>query len=203
MINELPKLEFSYDALEPYIDTQTMETHYSKHHKTYLEKLIALVTGTSLENQDLESVLMSPNLIDESIRTGVINNGGGVYNHNFFWSVLAPPSGRTPGGVLLERINQQFGSFDAFKEEFGKSALSLFESGWTWLVIDKDAHLSIKNTANQATPISEGLRPLLALDVWEHAYYLKYQNRRADYISNWWNVVNWEKVAKLLEKATV
>ncbi len=203
MINELPKLEFSYDALEPYIDTQTMELHYGKHHRTYLEKLIALVTGTSLENQDLESVLMSPNLIDESIRTGVINNGGGVYNHNFFWSVLAPASGHTPGGVLLERINQQFGSFDALKEEFGKSALSLFGSGWTWLALDKDGRLSIKNTANQATPISEGLKPLLALDVWEHAYYLKYQNRRADYILNWWNVVNWDKVNELLEEATV
>jgi len=201
MIKELPKLEYAYNALEPYIDAQTMEIHYSKHHKTYLEKLTALVEGTPLQEQELEEVLMAPNLIDESIRTGVLNNGGGVYNHNFFWKVMAPPTHQTPNGIILEKINEQFGNIDSFKEEFGKSALSLFGSGWTWLVIDENGRISIKNTANQSTPISEGLQPLLALDLWEHAYYLKYQNRRADYVTNWWNVVNWTKVSELTEKA--
>ena len=198
MLKELPQLNYTFDALEPYIDAQTMEIHYTKHHKTYLDKLIMAVAGTSLENMELEDMLMSPSVIDESIKTSVLNNGGGVFNHNFFWKIIGPANGGAPDGEILEKINETFGSFDVFKEEFNKSALSLFGSGWTWLVQGKDGKVKILNTQNQATPISEGYRPLLALDIWEHAYYLKYQNRRADYISNWWNVVNWNNVGQML-----
>ncbi|KKS60697.1 superoxide dismutase [candidate division WWE3 bacterium RIFOXYD1_FULL_43_17] len=198
MIKELPKLNYAYDDLEPYIDALTMETHYTKHHQAYLDKLTAAIADTSLEDMELEDILMSPNSIGETIRTAVLNNGGGVYNHNFFWSVIGPAEGKTPNGELLAKINELSGSFDAFKEEFTKSALSLFGSGWTWLVQGKDGKLMVMNTQNQATPLTEGYKPLLALDVWEHAYYLKYQNRRADYITNWWNVVNWDNVAKML-----
>ena len=198
MIKELPKLNYAYDDLEPYIDALTMETHYTKHHQAYLDKLTAAIADTSLEDMELEDILMSPNSIGETIRTAVLNNGGGVYNHNFFWSVIGPAEGKTPNGELLAKINELSGSFDAFKEEFTKSALSLFGSGWTWLVQGKDGKLMGMNTQNQATPLTEGYKPLLALDVWEHAYYLKYQNRRADYITNWWNVVNWDNVAKML-----
>ncbi len=198
MLKELPQLNYTFDALEPYIDAQTMEIHYTKHHKTYLDKLIMAVTGTSLENMELEDILMSPGVVDETIKTAVLNNGGGVFNHNFFWKIIGPANGGGPDGEILEKINETFGSFETFKEEFSKSALSLFGSGWTWLVQGKDGKVKIMNTQNQATPISEGYRPLLALDIWEHAYYLKYQNRRADYISNWWNVVNWNSVSQML-----
>lgn len=198
MLKELPQLNYTLDALEPYIDAQTMEIHYTKHHKTYLDKLIMAVTGTSLENMELEDILMSPGVVDETIKTAVLNNGGGVFNHNFFWKIIGPANGGGPDGEILEKINETFGSFETFKEEFSKSALSLFGSGWTWLVQGKDGKVKIMNTQNQATPISEGYRPLLALDIWEHAYYLKYQNRRADYISNWWNVVNWNSVSQML-----
>ncbi|HBY10423.1 superoxide dismutase [candidate division WWE3 bacterium RIFOXYC2_FULL_42_13] len=198
MLKELPQLNYTLDALEPYIDAQTMEIHYTKHHKTYLDKLIMAVAGTSLENMELEDILMSPGVVDETIKTAVLNNGGGVFNHNFFWKIIGPANGGGPDGEILEKINETFGSFETFKEEFSKSALSLFGSGWTWLVQGKDGKVKIMNTQNQATPISEGYRPLLALDIWEHAYYLKYQNRRADYISNWWNVVNWNSVSQML-----
>lgn len=198
MIKELPKLNYAFDDLEPYIDAQTMEIHYTKHHQAYLDKLTTAIANTSLENMELEDILMSPNSIGESIRTAVLNNGGGVYNHNLFWTVIGPAEGKTMEGELLAKINEMSGSFDAFKEEFTKSALSLFGSGWTWLLQGKDGKLMIKNTQNQATPLTEGYKPLLALDVWEHAYYLKYQNRRADYVTNWWNVVNWDNVSKLL-----
>ena len=198
MLKELPQLNYTFDALEPYIDAQTMEIHYTKHHKTYLDKLIMAVTGTSLENMELEDILMSPGVVDETIKTAVLNNGGGIFNHNFFWKIIGPVNGGGPDGEILEKINETFGSFETFKEEFSKSALSLFGSGWTWLVQGKDGKVKIMNTQNQATPISEGYRPLLALDIWEHAYYLKYQNRRADYISNWWNVVNWNSVSQML-----
>ena len=198
MLKDLPELNYTFDALEPYIDAQTMEIHYTKHHKTYLDKLIMAVSGTSLENMELEDILMSPGAIDETIKTAVLNNGGGVFNHNFFWKIMGPPNSNAPEGGILEKINETFGSFQAFKEEFNKSALSLFGSGWTWLVQGKDGKVMIMNTQNQVTPISEGYRPILALDIWEHAYYLKYQNRRADYISNWWNVVNWNSVSQML-----
>jgi len=198
MIKELPKLNYAYDDLEPYIDALTMETHYTKHHQTYLDKLTTAIADTSLEDMELEDILVSPNAIPESIRTAVLNNGGGVFNHNLFWSIIGPAEGKTPTGELLAKINEMSGSFETFMEEFTKSALSLFGSGWTWLVQGKDGKLKIMNTQNQATPLTEGYKPLLALDVWEHAYYLKYQNRRADYIANWWNVVNWDNVAKML-----
>jgi len=198
MLKELPQLNYTFDALEPYIDAQTMEIHYTNHHKTYLDKLIMAVAGTSLENMELEDILMSPGVVDETIKTAVLNNGGGVFNHNFFWKIIGSANGGGPDGEILEKINETFGSFETFKEEFSKSALSLFGSGWTWLVQGKDGKVKIMNTQNQATPISEGYRPLLALDIWEHAYYLKYQNRRADYISNWWNVVNWSSVSQML-----
>ena len=194
MIKELPKLNYAYDDLEPYIDALTMETHYTKHHQAYLDKLTAAIADTSLEDMELEDILMSPNSIGETIRTAVLNNGGGVYNHNFFWSVIGPAEGKTPNGELLAKINELSGSFDAFKEEFTKSALSLFGSGWTWLVQGKDGKLMVMNTQNQATPLTEGYKPLLALDVWEHAYYLKYQNRRPEYVENFFKVINWNKV---------
>ncbi len=198
MIKELPKLNYAYDDLEPYIDALTMETHYTKHHQTYLDKLTTAIADTSLEDMELEDILISPNAIGETIRTAVLNNGGGVFNHNLFWSIIGPAEGKTPTGELLAKINEMSGSFETFMEEFTKSALSLFGSGWTWLVQGKDGKLKVMNTQNQATPLAEGYKPLLALDVWEHAYYLKYQNRRADYIANWWNVVNWDNVAKML-----
>lgn len=199
---ELPKLNYSYDSLEPYIDSRTMEIHYTKHHATYVNKLNeALEKHPELMNKNLEDLLKDLDNIPSDIRTTVRNNGGGHYNHTLFWSIMGPNGSRKPIGKLAQRIDEVFGSFDKFKLEFSDSALNRFGSGWAWLVLDKYGHLSIISTPNQDNPIMIGLYPpILGIDVWEHAYYLKYQNRRAEYIESWWNVVNWEEVEKKLFK---
>lgn len=192
----LPKLEYSFDALEPYIDTATMEVHYSKHHQTYLDKFVAaLEKYPQLQDQKVEDMLKDLNSIPEDIRMAVRNMGGGYYNHNIFWANLAPNSKMLP--EVEKALLDSFPSVAEFKKEFEAKALSLFGSGWTWLVKNPEGKLEIINTSNQDNPISSSeVKLLLALDVWEHAYYLKYQNRRAEYVANWWNVVNWEHVAK-------
>jgi len=195
---ELPQLSYSYNALEPYIDSQTMELHHGKHHAGYVSKLNAALEGhEDLADKSLEDLLTSLDSLPEDIRVAVRNNGGGHYNHSLFWKVMSPKAnggGGDPEGVVLESVIQTFGSIASFRDEFAASAVSVFGSGWVWLVMDDSQKLSIKTTPNQDSPVSRGLRPILGLDVWEHAYYLKYQNRRPDYIEAWWNVVNWQGV---------
>lgn len=197
MSHKLPELKYEYKALEPYIDELTMTIHHSKHHAAYVNNLNAALEGHSeLQEKSLEELLTSLGSLPESIRTAVRNNGGGHYNHSLFWSIMGPNKGGEPQGELLEKINEKFGSFEKFKEAFNKAAATRFGSGWAFLVLSKDGTLDIVSTPNQDSPISEGLNPILALDVWEHAYYLKYQNRRPDYISEWWNVVDWDAVSE-------
>ena len=192
---ELPKLAYAYDALEPWIDAKTMEIHYIKHHQAYVDKLnAALEKYPDLQEKPLEELLKNLAGVSEDIRTAVRNNGGGHYNHSLFWNWMAPKAGGIPTGELLKNLESAFGSFEKFKEEFSNAAMSRFGSGWAWLVKDSSGALKIVSTANQDCPISEGLIPLLGLDLWEHSYYLKYQSRRAEYIEAWWNVVNWNEV---------
>ncbi|HLB51870.1 superoxide dismutase [candidate division WWE3 bacterium RIFCSPHIGHO2_12_FULL_38_15] len=192
---ELPQLQFAYDALEPYIDAMTMEIHHSKHHAAYINNLNkALEPYMDLETKELEELVKDLNSLPESIRTAVQNNGGGHYNHTFFWKILTPNSTKLPEGLLAEAINKEFGNFENFKMEFNKAAMGRFGSGWAWLIMDGNKNLSVVSTPNQDNPIMGGFRPVLGLDVWEHAYYLKYQNRRADYVNAFWNVVNWIQV---------
>jgi superoxide dismutase, Fe-Mn family len=192
----LPELKYSYNSLEPYIDEMTMSIHYGKHHAAYINNLnAALEKYPQLQEKSLEELLSSLDTIPEDIRTAVRNNGGGHYNHSLFWSIMAPTSGGEPTGELAERIKERFGSFEEFKDLFGKAAVGRFGSGWAWLVISKAGSLEIVSTPNQDSPVSEGHKPLLGLDVWEHAYYLKYQNRRPDYIKEWWSVVDWDEVS--------
>lgn len=201
MAFELPKLPYSYDALEPYIDARTMEIHYSKHHAGYVNNLnAALEKHPELKNKDVEDLLKDLDNIPNDIRTSVRNNGGGHYNHSIFWTIMGPKVEEKPFGKLAEKIDKTFGSFENFKEEFSKAAVSRFGSGWAWLVTDDFGNMSIISTPNQDNPISFGLKPILGLDVWEHAYYLKYQNRRIEYIEAWWNVVNWKEVENRFEK---
>lgn len=198
---ELPKLSYSYDALEPFLDAKTMELHHSKHHATYVAKLNeVLAQAPEWQDKTLKELLTSLEKLPESIRTAVRNHGGGHFNHSLFWQIMAPKAGGEPKGKLNKALIDSFGSFPAFKEQFTKAAVGIFGSGWAWLVKDDSSKLSITITPNQVSPISEGLVPLLTLDVWEHAYYLKFQNRRAEYIEAWWNVVNWAEVAKRLDK---
>jgi len=197
MAFELPKLDYSYNALEPYIDEQTVVIHHTKHHQAYVDKLNAAVKGTKYENMKIEEILKDLNSIPKEIKTAVVNNGGQHFNHSFFWKSLAP--GQKPSGKVLDAINQKWGSFDKFREEFSNSAATLFGSGWTWLV-SNNGQLEIMQTPNAGTPISEGKTPLLVIDVWEHAYYLLRQNRRPEYIQNWWNVVNWKEVERRFGK---
>ena len=193
---ELPPLPYAADALEPYIDAQTMTIHHDKHHQAYVNNLNAAIEKhPELANKSLEDLLRDLNAVPEDIRTAVRNNGGGTWNHDMFWVIMAPKAAVTPNAELLKALEAAFGSFDAFKSQFEKAAMGRFGSGWAWLV-KKGDNLSIMSTANQDNPMSEGLTPIMGLDVWEHAYYLKYQNRRAEYVSNWWNVVNWENIAK-------
>lgn len=204
---ELPKLKYSYDALEPFIDAKTMEIHHSKHHQTYVDKLNeVLAKYPNFSTKSLEEMLGDLSIVPEDIRTAVKNHGGGHWNHSFFWQILtdqrrldADSSGNLQGNDLLKVIENQFVSFDSFKEQFIKIALGHFGSGWAWLSKDKDDKLMIHSTANQDCPLSQGLKPILGVDLWEHAYYLKYQNRRVEYLENWWQVVNWEKVVKNYE----
>jgi Fe-Mn family superoxide dismutase len=193
----LGELPYSYDALEPYIDTQTMEIHHQKHHNAYITKLnTALETSSEWQGKDVDEIIKNLNSVPENIRTAVRNNGGGHYNHTLFWSIMGANAGGEPGGDLGSSINEVFGSFSEFKEEFSGAAVNRFGSGWAWLVLDPSGKLAVLSTANQDNPLTEGFKPLMGLDVWEHAYYLKYQNRRPEYIENWWNVVNWSAVAE-------
>lgn len=195
MAFELPKLAYAYDALEPHIDARTMEIHHSKHHNTYVTNLNGIVEKTpELAGKSLEALLGDLNAVPESARMIVRNHGGGTYNHNVYWEVMGPNAGGAPKGELSKAIDASFTSFDAFKAEFEKAATTRFGSGWAWLV-KKGSGLAVVSTANQDSPISEGLTPLMCIDVWEHAYYLKYQNRRPEYITAFWNVINWDAVA--------
>lgn len=195
MKHQLPELKYSYNALEPYIDETTMNIHHSRHHAAYVNNLnAALESYPALQEKSLEELIKGLDEVPGDVYWAVRNNGGGHYNHSLFWSILGPHAGDKPSGELLERLEAKFGSFEAFKEAFGKAALARFGSGWAWLVLDKDGELAIVSTANQDSPLSDGLYPLLGLDVWEHAYYLKYQNKRTDYISAWWAVLNWKAV---------
>jgi len=201
MKHELPKLPYDYNALEPYVDAQTMEIHYSKHHNGYVTKLNgALEKYPELQEKSLKELRTDLNAIPEDIRGAVRNNGGGHMNHSLFWTVMKKAEGQKPEGELLEAINEKFGSFEEFKTVFSDAAATRFGSGWAWLVV-KDGKLEVMSTPNQDNPVSEGYEPILGLDVWEHAYYLKYQNRRPEYIENWFNVVNWEEVSKLYKEA--
>lgn len=194
----LPKLSYSYEALEPYIDAKTMEIHYSKHHQAYVDNLNkALEKYPAFYEKNIEDILNDINSIPEEIRQQVINHGGGHANHSLFWSIMNPNPKPKPQSELLEEIEKTFGSFEKLKEEFTGRALSIFGSGWMFLVVTPDRKLMLKRHSFQNSPVSQGNYPILALDVWEHAYYLKYQNRRAEYIDAWWNVVDWEAVEKL------
>ncbi len=205
----LPKLPYAYDALEPYIDALTMEIHYTKHHQGYTNKLNAAIENyPDLQQKTIEELLGNINSLPENIRTAVRNNGGGYWNHSFFWEIMTPNAKPQPEGELLQAIEKFFGSFERFKEEFSNAANSRFGSGWAWLVV-KDGRLLVGSTPNQDNPLMDvcdnelkGGIPILGLDVWEHAYYLKYQNRRPEYVQNWWNVVNWDKVAEHFKRAT-
>lgn len=193
----LPKLPYEFDALEPWIDKKTMEIHYGKHHQAYCDKLnLALEKHPKLSDKPVEELLADLNAVPEEIRTAVRNNGGGYVNHNLFWEIMTIGSGNKFSGKIAEKISEQFGDLENFKKKFSEIAMNRFGSGWVWLVY-KNGKLEIISTANQDSPISDGINPILGLDVWEHAYYLKYQNRRADYISAFWNVVNWKKVNEL------
>lgn len=197
MAHELPPLPYSNNALEPYIDERTMQIHHDLHHGGYVKNLNAALEGhPDLQKLSIEELLMNLNRVPESIRNAVRNNGGGHLNHTIFWKIMAPNAGGQPRGALAEAINKSFGGFDKFKETFSNAAMTRFGSGWAWLVKNPNGSLEILSTPNQDNPISEGKFPVMGLDVWEHAYYLKYQNRRAEYVANWWNVVNWEEVAK-------
>lgn len=195
MAFELPKLAYAFDALEPHIDARTMEIHYSKHHQAYTNNLNAAIEGTDLAGKSIEDILNNLDLDNKAVR----NNGGGYFNHNLFWEVMAPNAGGTPSGDLAAAIDEAFGSFEAFKDAFSKAAATQFGSGWAWLCV-KNGKLEVCGTANQDNPLMPGIgcegTPILGLDVWEHAYYLNYQNRRPDYINAFFNVINWDVVAK-------
>lgn len=192
---QLPKLPYSYDALEPHIDARTMEIHHTKHHQTYINNVnAALEKYPALAEKSVQDLIRDLNAVPEDIRTVVRNNGGGHANHSLFWTIMAPKAGGEPSGELAEAIKSAFGGFDSFKDQFSKAAAGRFGSGWAWLSVD-GGKLAVTSTPNQDSPLSEGLTPILGLDVWEHAYYLNYQNRRPDYIAAWWNVVNWKQVA--------
>jgi len=194
MAHQLPSLPYAFDALEPHIDAQTMQIHHGKHHQAYINNLnTALEAHPDLQAKSVEDLIKDLNALPEAIRTAVRNNGGGHANHSLFWTLLAPNAGGAPTGKAADAITGAFGSFDAFKEQFAKAATTRFGSGWAWLV-SSSGKLAIESTANQDSPIMEGKKPILGLDVWEHAYYLKYQNRRPDYIGAFWNVVNWDTV---------
>jgi Fe-Mn family superoxide dismutase len=196
----LPPLPYPADALEPSIDRQTMEIHHDRHHGTYVNNLnAALEQYPDLQSKSIEELLRAVNSVPENIRTAVRNSGGGHANHSMFWQVMAPNAGGQPTGAIADSIKASFGSFDAFKDQFTKAALGRFGSGWAW-VIQQGGRLVIESTPNQDSPLMEGRTPVFGLDVWEHAYYLKYQNRRADYISAWWNLVNWVEVNKRLSR---
>ena len=203
MAFELPKLKYAYDALEPHIDARTMEIHHTKHHNGYTTKLNAAIEGTDLEGKSIEDILTNLDMNN----TGVRNNGGGFYNHSLFWSIIGPNKGGPAIGDLSDEINKCFGSFDSFKELFSKAAASRFGSGWAWLCVKNDGVLEVCSSANQDNPLMPNIgcegTPILGIDVWEHAYYLKYQNRRPEYISAFFNIIDWDSVDKIYKEATV
>jgi superoxide dismutase, Fe-Mn family len=192
---EVPALPYDYGALEPHIDEQTMRVHHDKHHQAYVDKVNAALEGTEWADKEVEEILGNLDRIPDDKRTAVRNNGGGHYNHSLFWEWMSPDGGGKPDGALAEAIQSAFGSFDDFKAQFKDAGVNQFGSGWAWLVSDGGS-LAVVSTPNQDNPVSQGKTPLLGVDVWEHAYYLKYQNRRPDYIDAWWNVVDWPKVAE-------
>jgi superoxide dismutase, Fe-Mn family len=200
MAYELPPLPYPSNALEPHIDAKTMEIHHDKHHQAYITNANKALEGhPDLAAKPVDELLADLNKIPESVRTVLRNNAGGHSNHTFFWKIMGPNAGGTPKGKLAEAINSTFGGFDQFKEELQKAAIGRFGSGWAWLVVNKEGKLQITSTANQDTPISDGLKPVIGVDVWEHSYYLLYQNRRPDYLKAWWNVVNWDQAEKNFE----
>jgi superoxide dismutase, Fe-Mn family len=197
MAYELPPLPYDYSALEPYIDTQTMQLHHDKHHQTYVTNLNnALKDQGQFASLSLEDLMRRINEVPESIRTAVRNNGGGHINHTMFWQIMKPNGGGEPTGAIASAIQSAFGSFDAFKTAFNDAGAKRFGSGWAWLVLDRGGKLSVTSTANQDSPFMDGNYPVMGNDVWEHAYYLKYQNRRPDYLNAWWNVVNWDEISR-------
>jgi superoxide dismutase, Fe-Mn family len=197
MAFSLPPLPYDYSALEPHIDTQTMQIHHDKHHAAYVNNLNTAIEGQSaLQSATIEEILSNINDVPESIRQAVINNGGGHANHTLFWEIMGPNGGGAPSGALAEAINKAFGDFDSLKAKVNDAGVKRFGSGWSWLVADQGGNLQVISSANQDSPIMQGLTPLLGVDVWEHAYYLKYQNLRPKYLEAWWNTVNWAEVAK-------
>ncbi|PHG68680.1 superoxide dismutase [Mn] [Bacillus toyonensis] len=199
--HELPNLPYAYDALEPHFDKETMNIHHTKHHNTYITNLNAALEGhAELADKSVEELVANLNEVPEAIRTAVRNNGGGHANHTFFWKILSPNGGGQPVGELATAIEAKFGSFDAFKEEFAKAGATRFGSGWAWLVVN-NGELEVTSTPNQDSPLTEGKTPVIGLDVWEHAYYLNYQNRRPDYIGAFWNVVDWNAAEKRYQEA--
>lgn len=197
----LPPLPYAYDALEPHIDKETMTIHHDKHHGAYVKNLNAAVEGKAdLESKSVEDLLSNLDAVPEAIRTAVRNNGGGHANHSLFWENMTPGGAKEPAGELADAIKSAFGSFDDFKKKFNEAGAKRFGSGWAWLVKSKDGKLDVISTANQDSPLMDGHQPILGNDVWEHAYYLKYQNRRPDYLEAWWNVVNFDKVAEQFKK---
>lgn len=204
MAHELPALPYPANALEPHIDEQTMNIHHDRHHNTYVTNLnAALESAPNLQSKSVEELISNLDAVPDNIRTAVRNNGGGHANHSLFWKVIGPDGGGAPTGAVAAAIDSDLGGFDKFKEEFTKAATTRFGSGWAWLVVGKDGKLAVTSTANQDNPLSEGLTPILGLDVWEHAYYLKYQNKRPDYIAAFWNIINWDEVNRRYEAANV
>ena len=199
MENELPKLQYDYDALEPYIDEKTMMIHHDKHHRAYFDKLKAAISGTKFAEMDVDDILKKIDEVPDSIRNAVKNNGGGHSHHRFFWEILKLNENGKPKGKIATAIAEKFGTFDKFKEEFSNAAKNHFGSGWAWLVVS-NGKLEIITTPNQDSPFSLGKIPILGIDVWEHAYYLKYQNKRAEYVDNFWEIINWDEVGKKYEK---
>ncbi len=201
MVFTLPKLPYDYNALEPHIDEQTMRLHHGKHHQTYVDKVnAALEKAPDWAAKPIEEIIKDIEKVPKEIRTAVRNHGGGHANHTFFWTIMGPKAGGNPTGEIAKAIEKDFGSFENFKKQFSDAALNRFGSGWAWLVLEK-GKLKIIDTTNQDSPLSVGLVPVLTIDVWEHSYYLKFQNRRADYIAAWWNVVNWKQVDEYYKKA--
>jgi Fe-Mn family superoxide dismutase len=202
MAYELPKLPYANDALEPHIDAKTMEIHHDKHHQAYITNLNKAIEGKpDLEKKSIEDLIGNLNAVPEEIRAAVRNNGGGHANHSFFWQIMGPNAGGEPTGRLADDIKSTFGSFDAFKEKLIDAGVKRFGSGWAWLIKNKSDKLEITSTPNQDSPLMDGNTPVLGVDIWEHAYYLTYQNRRPDYLKAWWNVVNWPEVSKRYEKS--
>ncbi len=200
MAYTLPSLPYAYDALEPHIDARTMEIHHTKHHQAYINKVNDAIAGTEWESKTVEELVASLDQVPESIRTAVRNHGGGHANHSLFWTIMKPDGGGTPSGELASAIDAAFGSFDDFRKHFSTAAATRFGSGWAWLTVD-GGKLIVESTANQDSPLSAGRTPILGIDVWEHAYYLKYQNRRPEYIDAFWNVINWDEVARRFSEA--